>query len=166
MSNLFEWDNEEISEAVLEIDNEILKRNLGLSEGLTFELEDTSPYIQNQFLRNIWAFQEMDKRPQRALSTIFPEGFEFPPVESLDKAQLEEKLRIIEEVLREHSIILDLAPSLPDKLVYEYIIKEVIYQPIPLEFPEGFVLHIDGCDGYCPDCFQRDFCETGIELWL
>jgi hypothetical protein len=165
MNDPFEWDDGENSEAALEIDNELLMQQLGLSEGSIFKSEDASPYIQNQFLRHIQAFQEMEGGPQRVLSTIFPDGFEFPPVESLDRAQLKEKLRAIEEVLGEHRIFLDLAPSLPDKMVYEYIIKEVIHQPISLEFPKGFALHFDGCDGYCPGCFQRDFCEHRIDDW-
>jgi len=23
--------------------------------------------------------------------------------------------------------------------------------------------HVDGCSGYCPDCFQRPWCEFGIQ---
>jgi hypothetical protein len=165
MNDLSEWDDEADSEASLELDNELLKAKLGLSDESTFISEDADPYLQNQFLRYIQAFEEMDKGPKRALITIFPEGFEFPPAAVLDGVQLKEKLRAIEEILEAHGIFLDLAPSLPDEVAYEYILKEVLHHSIPLEFPEGHALHFDGCDGYCPACFQRDFCDHRIEDW-
>lgn len=165
MNDLSEWDDGKNAEAGLELDNELLNKKLGLSEGTMFFSEDADPYLQNQFLRYIQAFEEMDRGPQRALITIFPEGFEFPPAASMDGVQIKEKLKAIKEVLEAYGIFLELAPALPDEQVYEYIIQEVIHQPIPLEFPEGFALHLDGCDGYCPGCFQRGFCEHRIEDW-
>ena len=165
MNDLSEWDDEEESEASLELDNELLKQKLGLTNETTFFSEDADPYLQNQFLRYIEAFEEMDNGPHKPLRTIFPEGFEFPPATSLDKAQLKEKLMAIEEILKTHGMALDLAPSLPDEVAYAYVIDEILNRSIPLEFPEGHVLHFDGCDGYCPGCFQRDFCDHRIEDW-
>ena len=84
MNDPFKWDDEENSEAGLELDNELLKAKLSLSDESTFVSGDADPYIQNQFLRYIQAFEEMDRGPTRALITIFPEGFEFPSAASLD----------------------------------------------------------------------------------
>lgn len=165
MNDPSEWDDEEDSDASLELDNELLRQKLGLTNETAFFSEDADPYLQNQFLRHIEAFEETDQGPHRVLRTILPEDFTFPPVASMDRAQLKAKLRKIEEILGGHGISLDLAPQLPEAVAYEYIVNEILQESIPLEFPEGFTWHLDGCDGYCPGCFQRAFCDHRIDDW-
>ena len=165
MCEVPEWDEEDGSDTGLELDNELLKAKLGLSEEDINTSKHTTPYIENRFLRGILAFQEAEEGPQREIGDLFPDGFEFPPVESLSKAQLKEKLRIIEEILGEHGVFLDLTGSPPNEVVYGYFVNEAIREPVPLEMAEGFGLHLDGCDGYCPECFQWNFCDVGKEIW-
>lgn len=152
------------SDDSLEIDNELLRAKLGLSDENSSRPKEMTPWMEHQFLRNIEAYHEADEGPRREIRDLFPDDFEFPPATSMDKAQVKEKLRAIEAVLGAHRIFLDLSASAPDEVVYEYFVTEVMDERVPLESPEGFDYHIDGCDGYCPECFQRDFCEVRKEI--
>ena len=166
------WDEEDEADDIpvpgsgdsLEIDNELLRAKLGLSEENSFRSKELTPWMENQFLRNIEAYHEADEGPKREIRDLFPDDFGFPPAASMDKVQVREKLRAIETVLGEHGIFLDLTASAPDAVVYEYFVTEVMYERAPLEMAEGFNYHIDGCSGYCPECFQKDFCEVRKEI--
>ena len=44
-------------------------------------------------------------------------------------------------------------------------VEEMLPDLIPCNIPEGAALHYNGCGGWCPDCFQKEYCETRKELW-
>lgn len=59
---------------------------------------------------------------------------------------------------------IDLAEGLPARLVY-ILLQEVLEEEF--EFIAVGYWHIDGCDGYCPGCVQRPWCEAGgNSCWL
>ena len=153
----------------LDLENESLELDIRIKGGLLYKSEEaeSEPEIYNQFLRNVLEYDSLveeygDARP---LSCLFPEDFTFPPVDEIDGRGLKEKLAAIEEVFAANNIELGLAKRLPDELVYKYLTEEVLLEPagfpIGPDCPSTCVL--DGCDGDCPGCFQKDYCETATE---
>jgi hypothetical protein len=159
-----EWE-EQFSKERLKEENELLKEQLGDEGGVFFGSDHVTPEIENQFLRNIRDFEEADRLPKREIRSLFPDGFIFPEAEGMTRRELRAKLNQILLILEDHGIGLDLIGKVPDEVVYNHIIHEALNDEIPLELPEGFRYHIDGCDGYCPECFQRPYCENGKEPW-
>lgn len=145
--------------AQVEKENEQLKRVVRQRGGVLGPTESADPYVLNKFLRHVLDLEWVEECPQREMAAVFPEGFCFPPLESLSAAQLRQKLEDIYAVLWAHNIFVDLAADLPDALAYTYIVQEILPQQIPVEFPQGLHLHFLGCQGHCPTCFQRGFCE-------
>lgn len=126
----------------------------------------SSGFFEDEFLRLIEAYEALDQGPKKPLRSLFHKDFDFPPTEDLKEAELSEKLDTIRAILSEHHIFLDLRPALPASILYKYLVEEVIPQEEIFEDPLGFRLHIDGCDGLCPNCFQKDYCETAEEQKL
>lgn len=53
--------------------------------------------------------------------------------------------------------------GIPAKLVYEYLL-ETLEEVHEISGEGGWWL--DGCSGYCPGCFQRPWCESGLSgVW-
>jgi len=159
-----EWE-ERFSKERLKEDNEFLKEQLGVDEQQYFVASRTTPELENLFLRNIKEFEEADKLPKRSVRSLLPDGFELPSADRLTRSDLGRKLDQILSILEDHGISLDLVGKVPNAVVYNYLIQGGLDDEIPLELPEGFHYHIDGCDGYCPQCFQRPYCETGKDPW-
>jgi len=120
--------------------------------------------LKKKFFQLVQAFEKLDNGPKKLMISVFPPGFSFPPVEAMSEEELGEKLNDIEAILGEHNIIIELSPELPDTILYEYLVKEVIPHEEIFEDPLGFRLHINGCDGNCPECFQLDYCQTAKEI--
>lgn len=58
------------------------------------------------------------------------------------------------------------AEKLPDRLGYKHLVEEVIPERmVAAENPTGMGLVLDGCTGGCPDCFQKDYCDSARENW-
>jgi hypothetical protein len=159
-----EWE-EQFSKERLKEENELLKKQLGVDKNTFFISDQVTPEIENQFLRNISDFEEADRLPKRTIRTLFPDGFELPSADSMTPRELNAKLNQILLILEDHGICLDLIGKVPDSVIYKFILQDALNDEIPLELPEGFRCHIDGCDGYCPECFQRPYCETGKDPW-
>ena len=116
------------------------------------------------FLKHMLSFHEMEHGPKIEIRTLFPIDFQFPEAELLGDTDLEKKLDTILEVFIRHNICLGLAKECPDRLVYQYIVNEVLRDQTPITYPEGMRHVFDGCDGCCEDCFQQAYCEAGREL--
>ena len=95
---------------------------------------------------------------------LFPSDISFPPVEELNDEQLEALMDRIATTLAEKQIYFDLRPGVPERDIYRHFVEDVLEYDVLFENPpEGFSSILDGCDGYCPGCFQRPYCETGKE---
>jgi hypothetical protein len=158
------WEERQSRER-LSADNERLKKLLGVNDETFFISDSGSPELENQFLRSILDFEEADRLPQRTLRSLLPDGCELPPVEAMTPHELALKLNQILFILEDHNVHLDLAGNVPDPMTYDYLVREGLDHEIPIVMPEGFHLHINGCGGSCPDCFQRPYCETGRDVW-
>lgn len=147
---------------LLETENKLLQEKLGWSAYSSVFAEDMDPENLNAFLRHIQFMEDIG--PHRTIHSLFPPEFTFPPIDSMGEAELQEKLETIENILAENGILIELSPALPDPLVYKYIMEEMMGESVPANIPEGAAVHFTGCGGGCPDCFQREFCETKKEL--
>ncbi|MBW8017765.1 MAG: hypothetical protein FVQ82_16445 [Planctomycetes bacterium] len=154
----------------LDLENESLELDIRIKGGELYKSEEMEdkPELYNQFLRNIMEYEAMVEEgteDDRPLSYLFPDDFTFPPADKIDGRELDEKLAAIEEVFAANHIELGLVDGLPDELIYKYLTEEVLLEPAG--FPIGpdcpSTCVIDGCDGDCPDCFQKDHCETAAE---
>jgi len=59
------------------------------------------------------------------------------------------------------NVQVDLQGLLPHRLIYEHLL-EILEDKFDI-LVDG-MWHMDGCDGYCPGCFQRPWCESGQSL--
>jgi hypothetical protein len=161
-----DWQDDETRKMDLELENQSLELDQHLQDAVHWKSDDLDPKIHNAFLHHVNAFEDLSKQPQRPIQSFFPEGFSFPPVESMTREQLAEKLDAICEVLANFGIDVQLRPNLPDEYVYKYLVDEVI--PHETTLPDnGFgISHvIDGCTGSCEDCFQAKFCDVRDEIY-
>jgi len=149
----------------LELENRSLETDLMLhGGGAIHKAENIDPFLENLFLKNVLAFEELDKEPKRSMRSLFPDEYEFPPASALSADALAEKLSEIAGILDHNGIALGFCEAVPEALVYRYMVEEVI--PHEEVFPqngEGFTTTLDGCTGGCDECFQKPYCETGSD---
>ena len=155
-----------------DIDPELERENRELEEelkllGEPIEMEPAAdPRMHNEFLKYILAFHGMERGPQVPMSSLFPDDYEFPPVDTLTAAELDTKLDDILRILFEHHIVVDYVEKLPDRLVYKHLVEEEFPEHmVAAENPTGMTMHLDGCTGGCPSCFQKDYCDSARETW-
>lgn len=164
-SNKDDWKSEEEKQLDLELENRTLELNLKLKGGEDFAEEDIDPKLHNAFLKSVETYEELDEEPKRPMKSLFPESCVFHPADRLSKKELKNKLDFIFEILAQNNIQVALPGKLPDEQLYTYLTTDII--PNELTFPPhntGFCYVIDGCDGYCPECFQKDYCEVKDEI--
>ena len=106
-----------------------------------------------------------DIGPRRTIRSLFSPDFVFPPLEKMGEMELEHKIESIKSILMDHGILLELWPALPPDLTYAYIVEEMLPESVHRDIPEGSAVHFTGCGGWCPECFQKEYCETRKEEW-
>ncbi len=139
----------------------MLKSKLNLKGGSFREEHGVPPEIENAFLKNVLEFEETEPIPMYQYLHIKPDTF--PAEKDLNGKELEEQYNQLEQLLNAHNIVIDLQPDLPRRFAYKFLTEEVLYEKYV--FIEGMTLHLDGCTGYCPDCFQLDYCDVKDEFW-
>lgn len=85
-------------------------------------------------------------------------GFTPIPAEKLTDEELQQECRKLIERLAAIHVLVNVYDGVPPLLLYEYILES-----LEEEFDiimEGH-LHLNGCSGCCPACFQRPWCEIG-----
>ncbi len=87
----------------------------------------------------------------------------FKDLDAMSDTDVAAELEEVVERLHMHGYIADLHIGVPDRLVYAYLREEVEGKEFDIMAPGGMVM-LDGCNGFCPDCFQRPWCEQGAEL--
>ncbi len=84
------------------------------------------------------------------------------PVEELSSREMKAEIARVTAVLARHHILVELQDGVPPRLVYSYLVREL--QPPDFEdLGRGEFCHLTGCTGYCPGCFQRPWCNLGLE---
>ncbi len=142
-------------------ENLLLKAKIILNGGLFHKKDDLPPEIENEFLRHVLAFEEATPMPMYEYLKINPNTF--PLEKTLSDEELEIQFNRLEKLLNDHNIVIDLRDGLPLRLAYKFITEEALLEKY--EFVAHVTLHIDGCSGYCPDCFQADYCTVKDEIW-
>ena len=84
------------------------------------------------------------------------------PADQLTDEEVGAALERVEGILAERGVVVDLCRGIPDRLVYEYLRESLAGSEFEFMGP-ATTCHLDGCTGYCPDCFQRPWCATGRE---
>ena len=94
--------------------------------------------------------------------SLLPANFSFPEADTLDEKELQEKVDQILDIIGCHNIEVEYAEETPPLKVYDYLLNTVL--PDRVEIPEknssSFVTY--GCDGYCPECFQKGYCDEDL----
>jgi hypothetical protein len=105
----------------------------------------------------------MQGRPLRKKlkDQIYPKYNPKNPEELTDKEICTEWQKLI-DLLSEIHITVEFQEEVPIRLKYMYLLKSLDeeYEIINTGF-----WHLDGCSGYCPDCFQRPWCEYGCQSY-
>ena len=151
----------------LELENQALKDDLSLRGMVDMHCSnDLDPAVENEFLKHVLEFEDASREMgMTRIGDLFPEGYDFPPVEELDDAAVEVKMAEIRGILGDHGVVIEFNDSVPDRLAYEHITHETLQDEImgPLGMP-GYTYHLDGCSGCCEECFQLPYCETGQKI--
>ena len=130
-------DNEQFSDDPQEnfrIENEILKMKLKAQYGDAFSMqsnEDLPPEIENQFLKNIIAFE--DAGTDMEITTVY-ESLEKPAyksAEELNDAAITEELKRITALMEQHNIALHINDGpYDDAVIYKFITEELFSHKI------------------------------------
>ncbi|HRI60613.1 MAG TPA: hypothetical protein PK228_12840 [Saprospiraceae bacterium] len=101
----------------------------------------------------------MQGQPTRmTLAEQLPKTFVLKKPEELTDEEIVAALEQLEEAMFEAGYGISLNEGIPPRLVYEYLVESL---GETFELGPGGGWHLDGCTGYCPDCFQRPWCDTG-----
>jgi len=79
--------------------------------------------------------------------------------DELSDDEIESRLSFFIEILSYHDIEVDFYGLIPDRLTFEYLLQEIDEE---YDLMAGGTYHLDGCSGFCPDCFQRPWCDQGL----
>ena len=142
----------------LKAENFAMKAELLANDSILGSNSDLPDEIENQFLKNVIAFE---RAPYVKVKTLVPE---FPPEKELTDQELKMEFeRLIGELAARH-IQYGLCKKLPMRIAYKYLTEEYINEEVKLLEGGGNYV-IDGCSGDCPSCFQVDYCESVYDIW-
>jgi len=146
----------------LEQDNFVLKSKILAMGGQLGTETELPAETENEFFRQIIAIENAPLKPTYEILEINLK--DFPPVDQLSEEQLQQKFNALMDILDNHSFYYDLREGLPIEIAYKYLTEDFLLQETEI-MPEGWVTHIDGCGGWCPSCFQLDYCDIWQETW-
>ncbi|MBF0430052.1 MAG: hypothetical protein HQK83_02145 [Fibrobacteria bacterium] len=149
----------------LHLENQSLEQEVERKGAIIRKNDEVDPELYNDFLKYVTAFEEWDKQPKRSFESLFPDDYLLPPSECLNDDEITDKLKEIAEVFEQYHVRIDLVAKVPDRLIYDHLATEVIpTDELSAVSEMGVEYVIDGCDGYCPDCFQNAHCEVKEEF--
>lgn len=106
--------------------------------------------------------QWMQGKPVRKkLSEQLPQNIVFRKPNEISEEEIESELERLEQALKRAGYGIDLNDGIPARLVYAFLYEE-LGEEFELHESDGLGFwSFDGCSGYCPDCFQRPWCDSG-----
>ena len=146
----------------LEQENFLLESKIILKGGDIHRCSDIDPEIENQFMKNIIAFEEAELKPLYEIIDVNLD--DFPPVAQLSKDEIKSKFDLLLKQFEDHGISYDVSDKVPVEISYRFLTEDYLHQ-LHEDLPDGFGLHIDGCSGDCPSCFQVDYCDIVNDTW-
>jgi hypothetical protein len=92
------------------------------------------------------------------LKSRLPPDFIVKPADHLTEEQIIPELERLQNELERLHFSVELKEALPPRLLYEDLLELLDEE---FDFMMTGCWHLDSCSGYCPDCFQRPWCEFG-----
>ena len=166
----------------LKIENEFLKLKLKAQYGDTFFMQsnaDLPPEIENQFLKNMMAFEENHQNAE--YTTVYEKIGKplYKPVTEHNSNEIAAALKALTDNMEQHGIHLDICdgPS-PDEVIYQFITEELFeheIEKVPVfgstcnfiyeEFHPNDKADIEkNTHGFLQHWFTRSFDEFSTEL--
>lgn len=103
----------------------------------------------------------MNGRPVRmTVRGQLPAGYMPRPAEALTDDEVNDELQKLEKHLSAIRIAVDYKDGTPPRLQYSHLLERLEEE---VELTNEGVWVFDGCGGCCPFCFQRPWCEFGVE---
>lgn len=90
-----------------------------------------------------------------------PEEFIIRPLSSLTDNEVETELEKLIDAIEHSNFSIDLSDNIPAELVYANLLEWLEETTVLYPKGNGGFFVYNGCNGYCPGCFQRPWCETG-----
>jgi hypothetical protein len=100
---------------------------------------------------------------RKTIAEQMPADFTVKNPDDIPEEEMEAELEKLREAMALAGYAIGLNDEVPARLIYRYLL-EWIGEIKELDGPFGGGWVYDGCDGYCPGCFQRPWCESGQEL--
>jgi len=129
----FENNNEEELEQ-LRIENELKKMKLMLERGAVFsesiDSNKLDPVVENEFLRNIEAYEESFGNSEQISVYNFIETPAYKLVETIPDSQIADELGKVMGILNEYGISLDTLCEVEDRELYRFITEELFLHEI------------------------------------
>ncbi|HON10365.1 MAG: hypothetical protein GX089_11410 [Fibrobacter sp.] len=152
--------NQDISD--LTTNNSVMEKKLR-ERGITFDSDDKKdPLRYNRTLKMYMEFEQIDL-PSNVVRSFFPPDYKFPSLEEMSRKELKEKVNDILQILEKNHVNIVLSDGVPDSIYYKYILDDVLDDTVPVSSESiQFITYI-GCNGYCEECFQKDYCEIEEE---
>ncbi len=121
----------------LKIENDFLKLKLKAQYGDAFFMQsnaDLPPEIENQFLKNMMAFEENHQNAE--YTTVYEKlgKPDYKPVTDLNPQEITLALKALTGSMKEHGINLDICDGpYPDEVIYQFITEELFGHEIEKE---------------------------------
>ena len=89
---------------------------------------------------------------------------DFPPSSQLAPNEVRDHFNRLIKIMREHQFSYEMQEDLPLELAYNYLVTDFLYRSEQV-LPKTVVSHVTGCDGWCPTCFQVEYCRVKDGIW-
>jgi hypothetical protein len=128
----------------LRIENELMKIKLKAQYGDAFQMDSSEalpPDVENQFLKNILAFEESYGKGDfvTVYDRIGKPGYK--SAEEMEAAELKESVKQLLELLNQHQINLDFSDGpYDDATVYSFITEELFNQEVEKDPLDGMIM--------------------------
>jgi len=83
----------------------------------------------------------------------------FGQPQELDDDQVETALDELDAMLEKRHACFDVMPGVPPRVSYQFLLEHL--RTTKFQFTDPMTVTHIGCDGYCPDCCQRLYCDVG-----
>jgi len=86
-----------------------------------------------------------------------------PSAEGLSEEEVVDKIRELTDKLAERQVVVEYQDGIPARLAYSELCRYLRESEFEI-MASGATCHLTGCTGYCPGCFQRPWCDMGMDL--
>lgn len=85
------------------------------------------------------------------------------PVDGLTDGEVNEMMCELTARLAERQVVIEYQDGVPVRLAYSELRRSLQESQFEI-LAHGATCHLTGCTGYCPECFQRPWCDVGMDL--